>query len=179
MAGKSRFSRTRRRQSRFHRITAARRRTAIGGPFQGGFGGPRHRPSTEWRRRGAAGSRHGQSSSSKVPHWPRPPVRVQARVIAPGRAYGTALRARRLPSTTACRLTPPAIAVHLGMNALTNCVNVKLENGAVIVTRPISTVRCTRTWRWTVMTARSSRCEGSVSRPSNPRPNRRHRVGFC
>jgi len=31
----------------------------------------------------------------------------------------------------------PAIAVHLGMNALTNCVNVKLENGAVIVTRPI------------------------------------------
>jgi electron transfer flavoprotein alpha subunit len=31
----------------------------------------------------------------------------------------------------------PAIAVHLGMNALTNCVDVKLENGAVMVTRPV------------------------------------------
>ena len=31
----------------------------------------------------------------------------------------------------------PAIAVHLGMNALTNCVNMKIENGAVIVTRPV------------------------------------------
>jgi electron transfer flavoprotein alpha subunit len=31
----------------------------------------------------------------------------------------------------------PAIAVHLAMNALTNCVDVKLENGAVIVTRPV------------------------------------------
>jgi electron transfer flavoprotein alpha subunit len=31
----------------------------------------------------------------------------------------------------------PAIAVHLGMNALTNCVNTKIENGAVIVTRPV------------------------------------------
>jgi electron transfer flavoprotein alpha subunit len=31
----------------------------------------------------------------------------------------------------------PAIAVHLGMNALTNCVGVKLDNGAVIVTRPV------------------------------------------
>jgi electron transfer flavoprotein alpha subunit len=31
----------------------------------------------------------------------------------------------------------PAIAIHLGMNALTNCVNVKLDNGAVTVTRPV------------------------------------------
>jgi electron transfer flavoprotein alpha subunit len=31
----------------------------------------------------------------------------------------------------------PAIAVHLGMNALSNCVNMKIENGAVIVTRPV------------------------------------------
>jgi electron transfer flavoprotein alpha subunit len=31
----------------------------------------------------------------------------------------------------------PAIAVHLGMNALTNCVNVRLENNTVIVTRPV------------------------------------------
>jgi electron transfer flavoprotein alpha subunit len=31
----------------------------------------------------------------------------------------------------------PAIAVHLGMNALTNCVDVKSDNGAVIVTRPV------------------------------------------
>jgi electron transfer flavoprotein alpha subunit len=31
----------------------------------------------------------------------------------------------------------PAIAVHLGMNALTNCINLKVESGAVIVTRPV------------------------------------------
>jgi electron transfer flavoprotein alpha subunit len=31
----------------------------------------------------------------------------------------------------------PAIAVHLGMNALTNCVNLKMEGGAVVVTRPV------------------------------------------
>ncbi len=31
----------------------------------------------------------------------------------------------------------PAIAVHLGMNALTNCVNLDIRDGAVIVTRPV------------------------------------------
>ena len=31
----------------------------------------------------------------------------------------------------------PAIAVHMGMSALTNCVDVKLENDAVVVTRPV------------------------------------------
>jgi electron transfer flavoprotein alpha subunit len=31
----------------------------------------------------------------------------------------------------------PAIAVHLGMNALTNCVSLKRENGTLIVARPV------------------------------------------
>jgi len=31
----------------------------------------------------------------------------------------------------------PAVAIHLGMNALTNCVDVKFDNGAVLVTRPV------------------------------------------
>ena len=31
----------------------------------------------------------------------------------------------------------PAIAVHLGVNALTNCVGLKLDGGAIVVTKPV------------------------------------------
>ncbi len=61
---------------------------------------------------------------------------VQARVIAQA---ATPMQPRFILigyTLVGMELTP-AIAVHLGTNALTNCVDVKLDNGAVIVTRPV------------------------------------------
>jgi electron transfer flavoprotein alpha subunit len=61
---------------------------------------------------------------------------VQARVIARA-AAPLQPRFVLVGYTLAGMELTPAIAVHLGMNALTNCVDIKLDNGAVIVTRPV------------------------------------------
>ncbi len=61
---------------------------------------------------------------------------VQARVIAQAAAPMKPRFVLVGYTLVGMELTP-AIAVHLGMNAFTNCVDVKLENGAVIVTRPV------------------------------------------
>jgi electron transfer flavoprotein alpha subunit len=61
---------------------------------------------------------------------------VQARVIAQA-AAPMKPRFVLIGYTLVGMELTPAIAVHLGINALTNCVDVKWENGAVIVTRPV------------------------------------------
>jgi electron transfer flavoprotein alpha subunit len=61
---------------------------------------------------------------------------VQARVIAQAAAPMKPRFVLVGYTLVGMELTP-AIAVRLGMNALTNCVDVKLDNGAVIVTRPV------------------------------------------
>jgi electron transfer flavoprotein alpha subunit len=61
---------------------------------------------------------------------------VQARVIAQA-AASMKPRFVLVGYTLVGMELTPAIAVHLGMNALTNCVDVKLDNGAVVVTRPV------------------------------------------
>lgn len=61
---------------------------------------------------------------------------VQARVIAQA-AAPMKPRFVLIGYTLVGMELTPAIAVHLGINALTNCVDVKLDNGAVIVTRPV------------------------------------------
>ena len=61
---------------------------------------------------------------------------VQARVIAQVAAQLNPRFVLVGYSLIGMELTP-AIAIHLEMNAFTNCVNVKLDNGAVTVTRPV------------------------------------------
>ena len=70
------------------------------------------------------------------PDWPSAAGEVQARVIAQAVAPMKPRFVLVGYTLIGMELTP-AIAVRLGMNAFTNCVNLKLEDDAVIVTRPI------------------------------------------